>query len=286
MGGSNAVDILRLVVLDRDMQVKLAGAEALADLADPRGMTLLSQMFASGERGPFYTPARRGLLAIGEPAWDDLLNMARSSSHPASRSAMLLLSEQAVTEVMTTLLQVLTDNPNDSQMARELAIMTGVDFAMEAEPAREWWVWHDAERGKTALGWFVTAANKHVETSGALEFLAAGLTFTEADLADDGTERGAEALIEFLRLELPSHLQTRALRELRRILDEQRLTLPPKGRMRDDWCDKLHSRIPAVFEAKAHAADARERLKRPEPAPPEVAPDVEVDAAGGTEDAE
>lgn len=269
LGGPNAVDILRLVVLDRDMQVKAAGVDALAELADPRATTLLAQMFASGDTGPFYASARRGLLRIGEPAWDDLLTMANTSSHPASRPAMLLLAEQGVTEVMTTMLTVLTTNPSDSVMARELAVLTGVDYSMEEDPSREWWIWHDQHREETALAWFVAAANEWVTTNGALDFLARGHDFQLADLAGDGTERGAEVLIEFLRLAPESHLERRALRELRRLFDQATLELAPVGRMRTDWCDVLLTRIDVIFEAKRVRREAAEKLNPPAPEPVE-----------------
>ena len=250
MGGAGAVDILRLVVLYRDTEIKLAGAEALADLADPSGATLLSQMFASGERSPFFSAARRGLLAIGEPGWDDLLKIARTSSHPAGRSAMLLLAEQGVAEVMTTMLQVLTDNPTDAVMARELAMLTGVDYRMQTDPAREWWVWHDAKRDMTALEWFAEGANAWIDASGNLDLMASGLRFKAADLVGDGNEDGARALIEFIRNTPADFLELRALRELRRLLEESKLNLPPKGRMRDEWCDVLLTRLDPIFEGK------------------------------------
>lgn len=250
MGGAGAVDILRLVVLDRDTEIKLAGAEALADLADPSGATLLSQMFASGERSPFFSAARRGLLAIGEPGWDDLLKIARTSSHPAARSAMLLLAEQGVAEVMTTMLQVLTDNPTDAVMARELAILTAVDYRMQTDPSREWWVWHDAKRNMTALEWFAQGANVWIDASGNLDLLASGLRVNAADLDGDGNEAGARTLIEFIRNTPADFLELRALRELRRLLEEPKLNLPPKGRMRDEWCDVLLTRLDPIFQGK------------------------------------
>lgn len=280
MGGADAVAVLRSATIDSNLQVKLAGVQALADLADPRATTLLTQMFAGGDTSPFFDPARRGLLRIGEPAWDNLLVMARTDLHPAEREAMLVLSEQGVTEIMTTLLQNLTNNPGDTQLARELAVLTGVDFGLEDDPAREWWVWHDGHRNQSALGWFVDAATAYMETSGELDLFARGYRFEEALLAEDGTPEGAELLIEFLRVEPPSHLEQRALRELRRILNEWELSLPPAGRMRGQWCDVLLTRIPAVFEANARADEARERLAEPgaEPAD-EEAPDVAPEAA-------
>ena len=263
MGGSDAVAVLRSATIDSNLQVKLAGVQALADLADPRATTLLTQMFAGGDTSPFFAPARRGLLRIGEPAWDNLLVMARTDLHPAEREAMFVLSEQGVTEIMTTLLQNLTNNPGDTQLARELAILTGVDFGLEDDPAREWWVWHDGHRNQSALGWFADAANESMETSGELDFFTRGYSFEEGLLAGEGTAEGAEVLIEFLRTEPDGHLERRAVRELRRILNEWELSLPPAGRMRGQWCDVLLTRIPDVFEANARAAEARERLVEP-----------------------
>ncbi|MDF1799546.1 MAG: HEAT repeat domain-containing protein, partial [Planctomycetota bacterium] len=151
LGGSGALEILRTAVLENEPMVRVAAAEALADLADPESAMILTQMLAGGERGPFFSSARRGLQRIGEPAWDGLLVLARSRTSPARLEAALMLSEQGVPEVASILMTMLTEDPSLTVVARELAILTGRDFRGQPDPAGAWWSWSDRVEGGDSL---------------------------------------------------------------------------------------------------------------------------------------
>ena len=247
LGGQGALDVLRLAVLDPDTGIKLAGAEALSDLADEASTTLLVQMLASGETGPFFVPARRGLVRIGEPAWDALLLMARNSTSPASRAAMLMLAEQEATAVATILMTALTEDPSDAVVARELAVMTGEDYRNRPDPAGDWWAWHDVMRGADSMEWFCDAYNGLVEAGQELDLAAGGVHLEPSLLRGKGTLAGAQSLVELLRVDAPAHLVTRATRELKRLVGQDLGSLPPPGRLRREWCDVILKRLPIVL---------------------------------------
>jgi hypothetical protein len=248
LGGARALDVLRLAMLDSETSIKLAGAAALADLAEPASTTLLIQMLASGEGGPFFEDARRGLVAIGEPAWDALLLLARSSTSPAQHSAMLMLAEQEVTEVAPILITTLTEDPSDLVVARELAILTGADFRDRPNPAGDWWIWRDGHHDGDSVDWFCQAYNNLVAQGKDLELASAGVHLVPGELRGSGTLEGAGSLVELLRADAPAHLMTRALRELRRLIGQDFGSLPPRGHLRGEWCDVLLERLPVFFE--------------------------------------
>lgn len=247
LGGPRALDVLRLAVLDPDPSIKLAGAEALADLADPASTTLLVQMLASGPSGPFFEPARRGLLAIGEPAWDALLLMARSTTSKAQRPALMMLAQQEVTEVAPILITALTEDPSDLEVARELAILTGVDYRGRPDPAGDWWVWRDASGSGDALDWFCAGYNALVQSGKDVDLTAGGVQIDPDELRGKGTVKGASSLVELLRIGAPAHLETRSMRELKRLIGSDLGSLPPPGRLREQWCDVLQSRLPELM---------------------------------------
>jgi len=257
LGGARALDVLRLAVLDPDPSIKLAGAEALADLAEPASTTLLVQMLNSGQSGPFFEPARRGLVAIGEPAWDALLLIARSTTSPVSRHAMMMLAGQEVPEVAPILITALTEDPSDLGVARELAILTGKDYREHPNPAGEWWVWRDTALGGDSFDWFCQSYNALVQQGKDIDLATAAVHLDPKELRA-GTVVGASSLVELLRADAPAHLVTRTLRELRRMFGQDLGSLPPPGRLRNEWCDVLLTRIPTILAGRPAPLESNE----------------------------
>ena len=147
-------------------------------LADPRTAGILVSVLARGPAEPNFSAARRGLLGIGEPAWMDLLRVANSTAPVSRREAALVLSEQGVPQVASTLMAVLTDNPGDNQVAFELATLTCIDLRSEPDPAGSWWEWWDQVRHDDSLAWFRAAlARQGLEVPPAEAFLGAGVGF-------------------------------------------------------------------------------------------------------------
>ena len=263
LGGEGALDVLREAALESEPMVRSAAAEALADLADPRSATLLTQMFAAGERGPFYTSARRGLLAIGEPAWDGLLTMARSRTSPAREVAALLLAEQGVPEVASVLMTMLTNDPSNADVAAELAMLTGRDFRDQPDPAGAWWAWSDGIGASgDALDWFAAALNAEMDAGLAPDLVEGGVYLDPAALRA-GTREGAAGLVRLLRVGAEAHREERALRELERILDRDLGAVPPRGALRVTWCDVLLDRLPEFLAAEEPAGDLPAPLVAP-----------------------
>jgi len=231
MPGADTQAVLRQAVLEQDAGLRVAAVESLATLADPSCATLLASMFAAGPTSPLFKPAKRGLRAMGEPAWNDLLGLARSRTNQAKRDAALLLSDQSVLDVTTILITMLTDDPKDMELVSELAVLTCVDYSQEPNPAEAWWAWWDRVGGTDPFSWFCGA------------LAAAELTIygSPESLGGQGTLKGGLGLLAVMRGEAgaESFLVERSRRELSRLLGRDIGGFPPRGRQFDRWCAEL-----------------------------------------------
>ncbi len=250
-------EVLRLALLEQDPRFRQVAADSLAALADPRSTTLLASMFAAGPEGPLFKAGSLGLSRIGEPAWNDLLGLARSHTNNCNREAALILSAQAVFEVTPILLTMMTDNPSDSVLANELAVLTCVDYSAEPNPAGAYWGWWDRKVSDNPTIWF----------SDALRAADLSMYGSNETLLGGGTVEGGLGLLSILRGETSAlpFLVERARRELQRMLGVDIGKIPPAGTRLTLWCDDLEVRLEKHFLLEAQEASAAKELEPSEP---------------------
>ncbi len=209
LGGDNVLDALVIGLTDPDPSVQAAAASGLADLADPRSASLLVSLLGQGRAAGVVEPVRRGLLTLGPAAHADLLRAVHGPSPAAKRGAALLLAYQGVPQVASTLMSVLTENPEDAEVAAELAVLTGMDLRGEPDPAGAWWKWWDLVVHDDSIAWFCAGLER------------SGVSSPVPDaLRGRGTAEGARFLLALSggKYSVPAHLSERARRELERML--------------------------------------------------------------------
>lgn len=230
LGGELVLDALSLAVADKDPEIRAAAADGLADLGDKSGASLLVGMLGEGD-APTSVAARRGLLAMGPAAHEDLLRVVSSPTHRARRDAALILARECVPGAAGPLLAMLSSDPKDEHVASELAVLSGVDLRTETDPPGAWWTWWDGVVHDDALAWFLSALGRAgIETPAAEGFAGAG------------TADAKLFLVEILARKEP-HFVERARRELSRMLGRDLGPLPPKGPDRDRWIEALRRSI-------------------------------------------
>ena len=228
LGGEHALDALIGGLGDGNLDVRVAAAEGLSELSDPSVSSLLVSLLRQGSSSAVFDPARRGLLNLGEAAWDDLFAAMRSSSPAARRESALLLSHQACPDAASTLMRILTENPEDIVVANELSVLTCIDFRHELDPADAWWSWWDDVRHDDAMSWFLAAAEARDIPAPDRSAFQAG-----------GTEEGIAFLIRVMARE-EAWLVERARRELIRTAGRDIGSLPARGVERDVWLGTLY----------------------------------------------
>lgn len=236
LGGESVFQALLAGLSDGDVGVKVAAAEGLADLQDPRAIPLLVSLLRQGRDSGFYEPVRRGLLGFGEAAWEELLSSMRSSSRTAQRESALLLAYQGRPSATSTLIRLLTENPDDRTIARELAVLTCVDYSSEADPAALWWDWWDTVRKDDALSWFRAALKVRDVPTPPTELLT-----------PPSTEDGVLFLLEVMSRE-EAWLVERARRELTRLVGRDLGDIPPPGPERRMWLASLADVLAQTWE--------------------------------------
>ena len=231
MGGEGVLDVLQLGLYESDGRVQVAAAEGLASLADPASADILVRLLSQGSGTPFFEPAQRGLRAMGEAAWEELLRVSSSSAEATKRDASLLLAEQGVAAVTSNLITVLTKSPRDSRVAQELAVLTCVDFGGEQDPAEAWWGWWDTVVHDDSLVWLCAAAEREGVSAPPV-----------AELGALGTRGGGLFLVRLLESR-EACVAERARRELSRMLEGDVGTAPPAGPLRQKWIDHLETLV-------------------------------------------
>lgn len=235
LGGDGALDALRIGLSEDDPELRVAAAEGLEALEDPRTTPILVQLLGTPRTGELYAAGWRGLRALGSRAWPELLRVVDSPGHRARREVALLLAREGVPDAVPTLLRLLTDDPNDAVVAEELAVLSCVDLRSRPNPSEAWWSWWDEVVHDDAHAWFAAALLRAgIEVPKPQEFEGRGSRAAAlaclAALDGDG-----EALAE------------RARRELARMLDVDLGPRPEADVDRDAW---LYTLREAVLERR------------------------------------
>jgi HEAT repeat protein len=231
LGGDPGLDMALLAIADADAQIQLAGVEALAALADPRGASLLASLFARGPASPLFAPARRGLERLGPAGIDECLRLARSASPRTRREAALFLSEAGRGEAAGLLLTLLTEEPQDERVAWELAVLSALDLRESADPVAGWWQWWDLVVHDDPLAWFLAAAEREGFSAPVRESLEGA-----------GSPEGLRFLLGLLACER-AHLVERAARELERRLGRRFARPGAQAEERAVWVAELEEAV-------------------------------------------
>ena len=233
LGGEGAQSILLDGLSEADQDLRRAAAEGLASLEDPSLAPLFVSLMRKGPRNSTTDAARDGLRKLGEVAFPDLMRALRSPSPELQREAAVLLSEQLQPDAAAVLMRVLSEDPTDSLVARELAILTCVDKRGSGDPAAEWWIWWDSVKHNDALAWFRAATDR------------LGLAAPAPEEFDGrGSSDAQDFLIDCMRLEEP-YLVIRARRQLERMLGRKLGEPPAAGAERNLWLETLHESVRA-----------------------------------------
>lgn len=235
LGGVEARDAI-VSGLHEPEPLRSAAAEGLATLADPTTTSLLVALLVDDDESTSAEHARRGLLRLGEAAWPDLMRAVHVTRGRESRAAALVLAEQGVPEVASTLLGWLTEHPDDARVAWELAVLTCIDKRSAADPAGAWWEWWDLVVHDDSRAWLRAALER------------AGITAPPPDaLNAPGTREAADSLHAALSAD-DAALAERARRELERLLGREVGTPPPVRAARDEWLETLRQEVQSHYE--------------------------------------
>lgn len=225
-GDRRAVGALLRGLSDSDPACRVAAAEAMADLRDPQTVPILITMLSGGPESDVFAAARRGLLALGARAHDELLvalrrgREGRSGPSETQREIALILSEGSAPEAVSPLLSILTADQDDARVAEELAVLTCVDLRDREDPAGAWWEWWDQVVHDDSLAWLCAAGGElGLPPPAPASFAAQGR---------GGLDRAAAQFLLDLACASPpeaAHVAERARRELERRLGEP-LDLP------------------------------------------------------------
>lgn len=235
LGGEGAIDVMELGLASPSPAIKIAAARGLARIADPSAAPLLVSLLGQGRGSDLFEAARQGLIALGDSATSDILRAANSPQSRARREAGLLLSQRAVPQAVPVLFALLTENPNDSLVSSELAVITCVDMRASGNPATAWWDWWDGVVHDDPNAWLC----------GALGRLGVNAP-PPKDLVAPGTRAGLHFLTTVLRRPEP-FLVERARRDLGRLLGRELGPVPTVGDDRDTFIARLDREIGERF---------------------------------------
>ena len=235
LGGEGVLDAMLLGLTSPVHAIKVAAARGHARLGDPTAAPLLVSLLGQGRGSDVFEAARQGLIAMGDGATSDLLRAINTPGSRARREGALLLSQQGVPEAIPVLLALLTENPNDSLIASELAIVTCNDLRASGNPSVAWWDWWEG----------VVHDNPNAWLCGALERLGVSAPKPE-ELAKPGTRQGMRFLTLVMRRS-EAHLVERARRDLGRLLGRELGVLPLPGDDRNLFIADLEREIAKRF---------------------------------------
>ncbi|MBL8858918.1 MAG: HEAT repeat domain-containing protein [Planctomycetes bacterium] len=227
LGGEFVLEALIQGVNDRDRVVHIAAAQGLALLGDPAAAQVLISALAEVSDTELFDAARAGLVAIGRPAWHELVRVVNQPAGRIRREAALILSEQCHPDAVSALISILTANPKDARVATELTVLTCVDLRGQVDPARSWWAWWDGVRHDDSSAWFRAALER------------AGIAPPPPGAFEGaGTVQGRLFLVSVMSRSEP-WLVERARREYSRMTGRNLGELPSVGRDRDAWLRDL-----------------------------------------------
>ncbi|MCP3918073.1 MAG: HEAT repeat domain-containing protein [bacterium] len=228
LGGEGVRETLIANLTDPDSRFRVPAADGLASLEDPKTAALLVSLLRGGERGELYEPARRGLIGLGEGAYEELYTAVRSPSPVLRREAGLILAYQAVPDSANALIRVLAEDPTDTHVAAELVILTCVDLRDETDAAEAWYRWWDGVVRDDSNAWFRAACE------------ARGFSTPPAEaFADGGNEEAIAFLLAVMRRPEP-FLVERARRGLSLLVHRDLGAVPAAERDRDAWLTTLY----------------------------------------------
>ena len=235
IGGEAAMDEMIAALASGDEQVQRAAVLGLGALGDPEAAPILVSIVSRGPESPLEASAIDGLERMGARAWPDLVRLATTPEARGRRAACLCLARQGVARALHPMIELLTFEPDDEELARELALLTLVDFRDALDPASRWWDWAESAASDDALAWLRAAQERN------------GIVPTPwGSLEGEGTRAGAYSLWRSLASgdEL---LEERARRELALVLGADLPALPPRGAERDAWRNELLETIEARY---------------------------------------
>lgn len=235
LGGDGVLDAMMLGLTSPVQAIKLAAARGLAQIGDPSAAPLLVSLLGQGRGSDVFEAARQGLIAMGDGATADLLRAVNTPGSRARREGALLLSQQGVPEAVPVLLALLTENPNDSLLASEIAVSTCTDLRASGNPSVAWWDWWEG----------VVHDNPDAWLCGALERLGVSAP-APAELAKPGTRQGLRFLTLVMRRS-EAHLVERARRDLGRLLGRELGAMPVPGDDRNLFIADLEREIAKRF---------------------------------------
>jgi HEAT repeat protein len=230
MGGEYVIDALVLAGTDGNERVKEAAAEGLASLGDPRTAPYLIALLGRGGDSPAYAHAWSGLLRLGEAVHEDLARAMASPVHRARREAALLLARQGRPDALGVMIDMLRADPSDTNLTREITILSCIDLSQASEAAQEWSRWWESVVHDDATAWFAAALERRgveaaAETLGGADGLEGALFLL------DVMERPEAFLVE------------RARRELERLLGRDVGSPPQRALERAIWLNGMREEL-------------------------------------------
>lgn len=239
LGGDYVLEALMLGVTDGNPEVKRGAAEGLVILRDPQSAPLLISLLRQGRDSDTFETAREGLIALGEAASEDLLRVVNSPTHQARRECALLLSEMGDPRVVPALISMVSQDPEDSTLAFELAVITCFDGREFDDPGQRWTDWYRDVTHEESLSWLLAAMERReIHVSAVAAFRGTG----------PGTREGALLLLEILGGE-EDFLVERARRELSRMLGGDLGEMPRSESEQGIWLRALRDTILERFES-------------------------------------
>ncbi len=238
LGGDRTVDAMIAALASSEFEVQSAAVRGLGALGAQDSSPILLSILSRGSSDPLAAVAEEALADLGSAAWPDLLRTARTPNAGGRRQAALLLARGGAAQAVRPLIDLLTLDLNDSEIARELALLTLIDFRGQEDPAGRWWEFVESTGEIDDLVWLRRAQDR------------AGIPPTPfGSLGGPGTRAGAYSLWRGLGTS-EELIVERSYRELKRLLNGDLEPLPAAGRLRDDWRTQLLSRIDARYESQ------------------------------------
>lgn len=237
LGGENVLEALVLGTSAPDALVRRAAAEGLADLRDPRTAPVLVSLLGQGRESELFEPARTGLIALGEPAWTELARAANSPAHRSRREAAMVLSYQGVARSAGALIGFLLENPADTLVKEELAVLSCVDHRQTPDATAAWQRWWDEVVRDDSLAWLRAAMERRGVPAPSSEALRG-----------KGNLQGALFLLEVVARP-EDFLAERGRRELGRMLGVELGEAPRSSAEREAWLAGLRARVGERFDS-------------------------------------
>ena len=235
LGGTSTLDLLVSALASSELEVQQAAVRALGSTGASDSGPILLSILSRGDRDPLVGAAAEALANLGKSVWPDLMRSANTPNAGGRRRAALLLARGGAAQAVGPLIDLLTLDPGDKEVARELALLTLVDFQGQQDPAGAWWDFVEATGELDDLVWLRRAQER------------ASIPPTPfGSLGGEGTRSGAYSLWRSLGAQ-DELIVVRCHRELNRLFGGDLEPLPAVGRLRDEWRSQLLERIDSRY---------------------------------------